>query len=106
MTPDADGNRQGAFGEVRRLAVARVRFGVVRNAATRADGWALLRDADGRLVVELQTASVPADRSYTFDAAVRTSRSAHPALDETGSLAKATAEYFTQWVDDQTRTAW
>jgi hypothetical protein len=91
MTADTDGNGQGAFGEVRRLAVARVRFGVVRNPATRADKMALLRDVYGRLVIELQTASVPADRSGTF---------------ETGSPAEATAAYFAQWVDDQTRTVW
>jgi hypothetical protein len=106
MTADTDGNGQGAFDEVRRLAVARVRFGVVRNPATRADKMALLRDADGRLVIELQTASVPADRSGTFGAAVRTSREAHTAHDETGSLAQAIAAYFAQWVDDQTRTVW
>jgi hypothetical protein len=95
-------------GEVRGQAVARVRLCVVRDPAATADKIARLRRTNppGRLVVELQTASVPAGRIGTFDAVVRISRGAHAAHDETGSLAEATAAYFAQWVDDQTRTVW
>jgi hypothetical protein len=95
-------------GEARGLAVARVRFGVVRNPAATANkiAWPRHTNPLGRLVVELQTASVPADRTGTFDAVVRMSRGAHAAHDETGSLAEATAAYFAQWVDDQTTTVW
>jgi hypothetical protein len=100
MTPDADRNGQGAFGEAQWPAVARLRFGVVPTPAT------LFQDVHGRLVIELQAASVPADGGGTFDAAVRTSREADPARDESGSLAEAIAECVAQWVDDQTRTVW
>lgn len=95
-------------GEVQGLAVARVRFGVVRNPDARASTGAQPRGANapGRLVVELQTARVPADRMDAFDAVVQMPRGAHTAPDETGHLAEATAAYFAQRVDDQTSTAW
>jgi hypothetical protein len=95
-------------GEARGPALARVRFGVVRNPAATANkiAWPQRTNPLGRLVVELQTASVPADRKGTFDAVVRMSRGAHAVHDETGSLAEATAAYFAQWVDDQTTTVW
>jgi hypothetical protein len=100
MTPDADGDGLGFLGEVQRLAIARVRFGVPDQVRP------LARLRRARLVVELQIASVPADRRGTFEAVIQRSRGPLPVHATSGDLVNATAAYFAQWVDNQTRIVW
>jgi len=102
---DADGGSKGALDGVRGVAVARMRFCEIPDAAASVVGWRGERRSivRARLVVELQIASVPADERGSFDAVLRMSLETLPADDVSERLVGATAEYFADTADNQVR---